>query len=29
MINKIDYFKILDTYDKTVSKKVKNKKKFS
>ena len=26
MINKIDYFKILDTYDKTVSKRVKNKK---
>lgn len=25
MINKIDYFKILDTYDKTVSKRVKNK----
>ncbi len=25
MINKIDYFKILDTYDKTVSKRVRNK----
>lgn len=25
MINEIDYFKILDTYDKTVSKRVKNK----
>ena len=26
MINKIDYFKILDTYDNVVSKRVKNKK---